>query len=398
MSKELLDLIEDITTEDLQDEILDEDTDIEEESEDQSDERIDEAKKKMKEEDDEDSEEYSDSDEDDEVKEAKEDDEEDELDEEADEDDDEDEEDEEKKESVTPRTKAGLINAVYQHLSQMATKEDLTAAYNKLMGISEEAEEAEEETNEVIESSKEELEALMEAQESMDEEFRGEALKIFEAAVKKQVEEKVNESTKETIENLEESFEQRVEEGVDSAAAELVEKIDSYLSYTIQNWINENNVAIENGLRTEIAEDFMTGLRNLFEENYISVPEGKEDMVESLSDEVDKLEEDLTKQTENNIALNEELAVLKREKVLNTVAEDLTLSETNRLTSLVEDVEFEDAESFETKVRAIKESYFNDSRDNDTLNDDADGIDEVHELSPEIAAIANAISTIKKHS
>ena len=310
-----------------------------------------------------------------------------------------------------PKTKAGLINAMYQHMSKMKT-EELSALFGELTApetekISEEEEsdssdsddketekeeEKSEEVKEESESEKEEeesesekeeeesesekeeeesesedeeekedeeeeeemkegVDALLSAQESLSEEFRSEASKLFEETVKAKV-------AKE-IESIEESYQARLNEEVEEIENTLAEKVDSYLNYVVKTWVEENKVGIEKGLRTEIAEGFIEGLKNLFKESYIEVPEGKENQIDSLNNEISKLEEQLTKATESNMKLAESVNALQRSQVLAEASVELASTEAIKLTSLTEDIDFEDAESFKQKVLTVKESYFN---------------------------------------
>ena len=296
-------------------------------------------------------------------------------------------------EAEAPKTKSGLINAMYQHMSKMKT-EELSALFGELTApetekISEEEEsdssdsddketekeeEKSEEVKEESESEKEEeesesedeeekedeekeeemkegVDALLSAQESLSEEFRSEASKLFEETVKAKV-------AKE-IESIEESYQARLNEEVEEIENTLAEKVDSYLNYVVKTWVEENKVGIEKGLRTEIAEGFIEGLKNLFKESYIEVPEGKENQIDSLNNEISKLEEQLTKATESNMKLAESVNALQRSQVLAEASVDLASTEAIKLTSLTEDIDFEDAESFKQKVLTIKESYFN---------------------------------------
>jgi len=334
-----------------------------------------------------------------------EDEDEDEVEESDDEDEDEDEikveKRKSKKESVEiPKSKAGIIGAVYKHLSEMKKTDDVAKIYKRIMGLSEKIEEEEAKKDPIIEASKEELDALMEANESMDAEFRAKASQIFESAVKTRVDEELVKVSKDTIDRLEESFESRITEEVDQATVELIEHVDTYLNYIADQWIKKNEVAIENGLRTEIAENFINGLQHLFQESYITVPEGREDMVATLSSEVDKLAKSVNEQVEANIALVEEVSKLKREKVLSDLSKDLAMTESARLSSLVEDIEFDDEQSFRKKVSAIRESYFlteskaaskkTTTPDADIISEDNEGYDE--DEDPYIARVAKLLS------
>ena len=138
----------------------------------------------------------------------------------------------------------------------------------------------------------------------------------------------------------------------------LVEKVDSYLNYVVENWISENEIAIEQGLRTEIAEQFMDSLQSVFKEHYIEVPEGKANLIDDLADQVAELEEQLNKTTEDNIQLHEKAQSFERANIVRKQSSGLAVTEAERLASLVEDIDFDDADTFEMKVKTIKDSYF----------------------------------------
>ena len=267
---------------------------------------------------------------------------------------------EELEESAAPKTKAGMINAMYKEMSKM-NKSDLMAAYNKMMESDDEdgddeMDDDEEEMKETKGKVKEgydfeaDLDALVSADESLSEGFQEKAATIFEAAVKSKVSEE--------IDRLEGEYTQSLEEETAAIRSELVEKVDGYLNYVVENWMEENRVAIENGLRTEIAESFMEALKGVFNEHYIDVPDSKADMVDDLAEQVQELEDQLTKATEDNIRLNESVADFRRSEILAEASKDLAATEAEKLKSLVEDVDFEDEATFAKKVATLKESYF----------------------------------------
>jgi len=196
----------------------------------------------------------------------------------------------------------------------------------------------------------EDLDTLVAEEATLSDGFKAKASVVFEAALKSKVAAEV--------ERLESEYVSNLEEEVSSIKTEMVEKVDSYLNYVVSNWMEENEVAINNGLRTEIAEDFMTSLQQVFKEHYVEVPEGKVDLVDELSAQVSELEESLNKSTEDNIKLTESVSGLQRSEIVRKASSDLALTEAEKLASLVEDIDFDDAESFEMKVNVIKESYF----------------------------------------
>jgi len=328
---EELDLIEDVTEVELQDVELEEDVEVENE------ESIAEGKKVAKESDDE--------------EEAKDD--------ESDEDEEEMDESVEVAEAVAPKTKAGLINAMYSEMSKMK-KEQLKAAYESMMGKDDEDGEDDDEDEEEMKETKgkvkesydfeADLDALVSSDDTLSEGFQEKAATIFEAAVKSKVAGE--------IDRLEAEYTQSLEEETAGIRDELVEKVDGYLNYVVENWMEENRVAVENGLRTEIAESFMEALKGVFTEHYIDVPESKADMVDDLAEQVQELEEQLTKATEDNIRLNESVSEFRRSEILAEASKDLAVTEAEKLKTLAEDVDFEDADTFAKKVATLKESYF----------------------------------------
>lgn len=257
------------------------------------------------------------------------------------------------KQATAPKTKAGLVNAAYQKMSQM-TKEELTALYDTLV-----SEDTEEETSdEVVEEQQvelqvdfqEDLNALVSEDESLSEDFKDKAAIIFEAAVKSKISEEIN--------RLEEQYEAELAEEVESIKTGLAEKVDGYLSYVVEQWMEENKVAVEVGLRAEIAESFIQGLKNVFEQHYVDVPESKYDLVDDLATKVNELEEQLTKSTEDNIKLTESVSELRRAQIISEATEGMVELDAAKLKSLVEDVDYESEDTFAKKVGVIKESYF----------------------------------------
>jgi hypothetical protein len=266
-----------------------------------------------------------------------------------------------------PKTKAGMINAAYTKMAGMK-KEDLAGALTQLMG-----EDIDLDTEALVAEASnvdfsEDLNALVESEATLSEEFKAKTAVIFEAAIKSKLAEEVT--------RLEASYEEELTEAVSSTKAELVEKVDSYLNYVVENWMKENQLAVQNGLRTEIAEKFMNSLKDLFTESYIEVPESKVDLVDELAQEVEELEEALNKSTQKAIEVSEELEVMKRATVISEASADLATTQAEKLASLVEDIDFVDMATFTKKVQTIKESYFTKTIVESSIDeeiDDADG-------------------------
>jgi len=229
----------------------------------------------------------------------------------------------------------------------------------------------------------EDLDALA-ADEELSEEFRTKASAIFEAATTAKIASE--------IDRLEEQYAENLEAEVSTVASDLAEKVDAYLAYVVEQWVEENKVAIENGLRTEIAEDFMTALQGVFKENYIEVPESKVDLVDELADKVVDLEESLNKTTEENIRLSESVREATRTEIVRKFSKDLAATDAEKLAKLVEDVDYVNAETFEMKVSVIAESYFAETAvetvEEEVISDDASTI---VEATGSMAAYAAAL-------
>jgi len=285
-----------------------------------------------------------------------------------------------------PSTKAGMINAMYMKASKMK-KEDLAAMYGKIMA------ESVEEDGEVVEAPElnyeadfsDDLNAIMANEATLSEEFKEKTAVIFEAAIKSKLAEE--------IDRLEEKYNEELEAEIESTKSDLVEKVDSYLNYVVENWMEENKVAIQTGLRTEIAEDFMNNLKDLFTESYIEVPESKVDLVDELAETVEELEEKLNSQTGQAIAMAEELEAFKREAIIEA-SRDLAETQVEKLKSLVEDVDFDDEETFAKKVATVKESYF--SKTTTAESADFDTEDESDDVVEASGSMAQYLAALKK--
>ena len=193
------------------------------------------------------------------------------------------------------------------------------------------------------------VQALFEGEE-LSEEFQSKARTIFEAAIKEKV--------SEIKENLQTAYEQALVEEVASVRDELTERVDAYLEYVADEWIQENQLQVESGLKTEMTESFLEGMKSLFEEHYVSVPEDKYDVLESIVDKLDEMESKLNEQIERNVALNQRLAESTSDVILADVAEGLALSQKEKLASLASNVEFESETDYREKLVSLRESYF----------------------------------------
>ena len=306
------------------------------------------------------------------------DDDEEEVDESSEEDEEEDED--EVEEVAIPKTKAGVINAALEMLKK-AKKNEAQQLFAKMVSqVSETSvkkEEVETESNNQVEDANwdEDLDILVAEEATLSDGFRDKAGAIFEAAYKSKVSAE--------IDRLESEYAQNLESEVTDLNESLVNKVDSYLNYVVENWVKENEVAIEQGLRTEIAEQFMDSLQSVFKEHYIEVPEGKADLIDDLADQVAELEEQLNKTTEDNISLHEKAQSFERADVVRRQSSGLAETEAEKLASLVEDIDFDDVETFEMKVKTVKESYF-EKEVNESV-DEADAL-----VGEEEAPVANS--------
>jgi len=304
----------------------------------------------------------------------------------------EEEEQEPKKETVqVPKTKAGVIQAAVDML-KAARKEQAQKMFAKMV-LGPDEEESVKSADDAVKGVKkvedpkakakveaidfdEDLENIIKEEATLSEGFRGKAQAIFEAVLTSKLSQE--------IERLEGEYAQNLEEEVTDIQSSLVEKVDSYLNYVVENWMKENEVAVQNGLRTEIAEDFMTSLQSVFKEHYIEVPEGKVDLVDELNEQVNELEETLNKTTEDNIELHSKVQDFEKQEVVREASSGLAETEAEKLASLVEDIEFDNKESFEMKVKTVKESYFK--------QDSEESVDEVDSLLGEDNVSEEAVS------
>lgn len=234
------------------------------------------------------------------------------------------------------------------------------------------------------------LEALISEEATLSEGFKGKAAIIFEAAIKSKLTEE--------IARLEENYAVSLQEEVDSFKADMVEKVDGYLNYVVENWMKENEVAIQTGLRAEIAEEFMDKLQALFVESYIAVPDSKVDLVDDLAEQNEALEASLNEQTEAMIAMKEELESYKRYEVIREAARGLAETEVEKLVKLSEDLDFGSEEEFAAKVKTIKEAYF--KKATKTSPSLVESVDETEseevQLSGNMAAYINALRKTNK--
>jgi hypothetical protein len=200
-----------------------------------------------------------------------------------------------------------------------------------------------------IKGVKEDIDALLNGEE-LSEEFRQKAETIFEAAVLSRVAAEVA--------RIEEEFESKLAEAVAQNTEGLVEQVDGYLGYIAEQWMTQNELALERGIKTEILESFVGGMKSLFEEHYIDVPEERYDLLGEMEETISDLEAKLNEQVASNIALSKTIAESNRDAIIASISEGLTDTETEKFTALVEELSYEDEKSFESKVKTIRENYF----------------------------------------
>ena len=241
---------------------------------------------------------------------------------------------------------------------EVVSEEEATESEEEVVAEEEESEEevvaeAEEIEEEEEFDVSEDVSALLEGEE-LSEEFQEKARTIFEAALRSKVEE-IKEGM---VAAYDEAYEERLVEEVTEIKSALTERVDSYLEYVAEEWVTENRLAIESGLKAEMSESFLSGMKSLFEEHYVSIPEEKYDVLESMVEKLDEMETKLNEQIEKNITLNSRLSESVADGIFDEVAEGLALSQKEKLASLAESVEFESAKTYREKLEMLKESYF----------------------------------------
>jgi len=306
-----------------------------------------------------------------------------------------------------PGTKAGMINAMMTAMNNMPTKQ-LKAGYGKMVSAMKmEDVEVEEETIEEVHSARdlpkitaedvsvaEDVSAMFEGAEDLNEEFKEKATTIFEAAVVA----KVNEQ----LEKISVNFEAELSEEVETVRKEMTENLDQYLDYVVEQWMEENRLAVEQGLKAEMVEDFLKGLKGLFEDHYVEIPDEKVDVVEELAAKTEELESKLNEQIEKNVELRGVVEQYNREQLIESVSNGLTDTQKAKFETLAEGIDFSDEESFVNKLTIVKESYFGNGEETTAsyeLDDDEPLAEETSEkaVPSEMASYVTAISrSVKK--
>ena len=323
------------------------------------------------------------------------------------------EEKEEVEEAVSvPKTKAGMIKALYDQLNNMK-KADLSDSFSKIMGSTlTEVDEAhgeddkEEEDNPKYEAKKlkkedleidvkDDIEAITNG-EDLSEDFKTKASTIFEAAVSAKVLSEVNQR----VEKLEEDYKKEITEAKEEHLSTVTEKVDGYLNYVVEEWMKENELAVEKGIRSELVEDFMTGLKNLFTEHYIDIPEEKVDLVDDLFEKVEELEQKLDESINTSVDIKKELAEYKKAETLREVSEDLADTEKEKLGKLADGIDFEDKSQYSEKLEVIKENYFP-KQQSETITEELENTEKEQDSSesstdPIMSKYASALTRFNK--
>ena len=284
------------------------------------------------------------------------------------------------------------IKATYEKMKEMTGKGDPRG----LQAQSEEEKEKEALKKEAVEQRiksidvQEHVEALMSGEGDLSDEFKKKAATVFESAVKSKVRDEVT--------RLQENYENEIVEGTKSIKSELTEKVDTYLNYVVEEWMKENELAVERGLKGEIAEDFIAGLKQLFEDHYVDIPDEKYDVLQAQSDKIAELEEKVNKTLEESISFKKSNDELTRNKVISEMVSDLADTEIEKFKGLTEDVDFGNEEDFKGKLETLKESYFP-----KTIKETTENIDNVEtgpaqdiDVTDSMAAYSKAIGTAVK--
>ena len=275
--------------------------------------------------------------------------------------------DEEKKENYKDPEKMNkeqLAAAIDIELKKVkkGKKDDMVGVLKSMMSYGEDGHAGKEDEDEMAEKKEaverrlksidvsEHVNALVDGEGDLSEDFKKKAATVFEAAVKSKV--------RSEVERMEEDYRNELEENMNATKDELTEKVDTYLNYVVEEWMKENELAIERGLKGEIAEDFISGLKQLFEDHYVDVPDEKYDVLEAQSEKISELEGKINEMMEKSIELKNTNATLVKEQVMSEVSYDLAETEFEKFKGLVEDVDYSDEESYREKLETLKESYF----------------------------------------
>ena len=274
-----------------------------------------------------------------------------------------------------------MVSAMYSKMKEMMAKE-MSHEESEKEALKKEA--VEQRIKEI--NVQEHVEALMSGEGDLSDDFKKKAATVFESAVKSKVRDEVT--------RLQENYDSELEEATKSVKADLTEKVDTYLNYVVEEWMKENELAVERGLKGEIAEDFIAGLKQLFEDHYVDIPDEKYDVLQAQSDKIAELEEKVNKTLEESINFKKSNDELTRNKVISESTSDLADTEIEKFKELTQDVEFEGEDNFKEKLNTIKESYFPkvSKEASETIDNVETGPAQDIDLTDSMAAYTKAIS------
>jgi hypothetical protein len=303
-------------------------------------------------------------------------------------------------------SKMSLIKSIYDKLDEMSKEEvaEILGALNEVDDV-----EFDEEGNEIVSENKEtkevvareefnlesDVQALIEGEELSDE-FKEKAATIFEAAVFA----RVNDEISTRIDKLDEQYKTELQEAIENNRTVMIEKVDDFMNYVVKEWMQENELAVDKGIRSEIVEDFMVGLKNLFVEHYVDIPDEKVDLVDDLFAKVEDLEGSLNSEIQKNIDSSKELKEFKKMDALYTVSEGMTEVDQEKMIKLAEGIEYENEESYTEKLQIIKDKYFRaeDAEDKQVLSEDTQDDMEPNEENSSDTAMAEAPEHIRTYA
>ena len=266
--------------------------------------------------------------------------------------------------------------------------EEKTELHNKVEeAITSEEEVVEEEDEKIEIDVEDDINALIAGQE-LSEEFQEKARMIFETAI--------NAKVAVVKEEMEKKYDEALQEGLEASKIELTERVDSYLEYVAGEWLEENSLAVEQGLKAEMSESFLTGMKSLFEEHYVSIPEDKYDVLESMVNKLDDMEEKLNEQIDKNVALNKRLSESTSDGILSDVSEGLAVTQKDKLASLAESVEFESESDYREKLVTLRNSYFPTRQVASTQSEDSEMLSESKEPVQSTGTMANYLTTLQR--
>jgi len=292
------------------------------------------------------------------------------------------------KDQVNAKADKGDSAPVSQGSSSIKPPKESIAAGDQVEHDGEELAENPKEADKIKEINvKEDVDALINGEDNLSEEFKAKAATIFEAAIKSKVGAE--------IDRLEEEYAKNLEEAKEAAKSDLTEKVDSYLNYVVEEWMKENELAIEKGVKGEIAEDFITGLKQLFEDHYIDIPDEKYNVLEAQATEIDELKGKLNEATSKIVDLNKEVGEQTKASIFESVSDSLADSEKEKFKGLVESIDYEDADSYKSKLETIKESYFVKEKVSNNLTETNDAEGGQIDMSESMSAYSAAISRTK---